>query len=121
MEIPFNMTSPRLKLQDGEEVIHQLDGMRKKGILGNRYGTLYLTNQRLAFVKAIMKSGVISAAVNAKGAKPMISYEVGELAGKLATDSVKMGPVLVVNLGKKPERFVLDQEGIDQIIAAVNG
>lgn len=119
MQVPGNMTTPRIKLNDGEEVIQTLSGMRKKGIFGNRYGALYLTNQRLAFVKAIMKSGIISAAVNAKGAKPMLAFERSAL-GSVEKQQHKKQVLLVVNSGGKSERFWLDEAEIDSLLGHLN-
>ena len=56
--LPFNMTTPRMKLADGEELQSSFPGLRRKGIFGNRFGELVITNQRVSFVKAIMKSGL---------------------------------------------------------------
>ena len=50
MKIPANLTTPRIKLGYGEEVVHSFGTLRRKGIFGNRYGELHVTNQRVAFV-----------------------------------------------------------------------
>ena len=35
MQVPPTMTTPRMKLADGEEILSSTEGLRKKGILGN--------------------------------------------------------------------------------------
>lgn len=121
MQIPGNMTAAKLKLLDGEEVVQELQGMRKKGIFGNRFGMLYLTNQRLAFVKAIMKAGLVSAALNAKGAKPMLAFSREQLRGNVEKIQLKKLIALQVTHGGKTERFVCDEAGIDQLLATLRG
>jgi hypothetical protein len=117
MKVPFNMTTPRMKLADGEEVIQVQEGLRKKGIFGNRFGELYVTNQRVAFVKAIMKSGIISAAANKLGANPIISFpRTGITAEKLAQKKLM---ALVISDGTKSERFLLEPQAIELVLAAL--
>lgn len=115
MKIPFNMTAPRLKLGEGEEIEQTHEGMRKKGIFGNRFGALHVTNQRVAFVKAIMKSGVISAAMNAKGAKPMVAFNRSEITGAEKLQ-IKKQMALVVTAGANAEKFVMEEAAIDALV-----
>ncbi len=118
MPIPGNMMSPRMKLEDGEQVIHTVEGMRKKGIFGNRFGTLYLTDRRVAFVKAIMKSGLISMAMNAKGVKPMLQWP----RDAVATDKVhtKKQLALLVTAGEKTEQFWMSEQEIDEFLSKMS-
>lgn len=118
MQVPGNMTTPRMKLAEGEEVERVQQGMRKKGIFGNRFGELYVTNQRVAFVKAIMKSGVISAAANKMGAKPMVAFERGAIVSAEKQQLKKMS-ALVVSDGSKTERFVIEEAVIDELLASL--
>jgi hypothetical protein len=118
MQVPFNMTTPRMKLADGEEVIQVQQGLRRKGIFGNRFGELYVTNQRVAFVKAIMKSGIISAAANKLGAKPMVAFERGAITG-VEKVQLKKQTALVVTAGGQSEKFVMAPEAIDGLMAVI--
>jgi|GEM_PF-2816902 len=118
MQVPGNMTTPRMKLDDGEEILETQQGLRKKGLFGNRFGELHVTNRRVAFVKAIMKSGVISAAANAKGAKPMVAFPL------TAIQSVERVPAkklvhLVIGDGSRTEKFTIDPEAVDGVIARI--
>lgn len=115
MDIPFNMTTPRLKLADGEQILESYPGMRRKGIFGNRYGILHLTNRRLAFVKAIMKSGPISAAMNAKGVKPMLEFDLSVL-GTMEKVATKKQLALVIAINGKTETFTMTEERIDALL-----
>ena len=118
MKVPFNMTTPKMKLADGEQVLHVQEGMRKKGIFGNRFGELYITNQRVAFVKSIMKAGLIGAAIKSLGANPIISFpRTGIKAVK--DEQPKKLPALVISDGAKSERFVIEPQAIDQVLAAL--
>lgn len=113
MQIPFNMTVPRLKLNEGEQLVVQFPLMRKKGIFGNRFGELVFTNQRVVFVKAIMK-GVVAMAVNAKGANPMLTFERSGLrADKLAA---KKTHLLQLTSGVQIEKFMASDEQIAGVL-----
>jgi hypothetical protein len=116
MKVPFNMTTPRLKLADGEEVIHVEEGMRKKGIFGSRFGELVVTNRRVAFVKSIMKAGLISAAANALGAKPIVSFDRTAITGMQKVPHKKL-VALVVSDAAKSERFLIEPDAIDRVLA----
>lgn len=114
--IPFNMTAPTMKLADGETIQMSAPGLRRKGIFGNRYGELHLTNQRVAFVKAVMK-GVIAAALGAKGAKPMLSFERGAVTAEKI--QMKKQKAIQLTAGAVVEKIVLDEAKIDELIAAL--
>jgi len=117
MKVPFNMTTPKLRLADGEEVIHVQEGMRKKGIFGNRFGELYITNQRVAFVKAIMKAGIVGSAIKSLGAKPIVEFDRASLtAEKVAHKTLG---ALVITSGEHSERFLLEPQAIDQVLATI--
>ena len=117
MKVPFNMTTPKMKLEDGEQVIHVQEGLRKKGIFGNRFGELVVTNQRVAFVKAIMKAGIIGAAIKSMGAKPIISFpRTGITVEKVAHKKMF---ALVVSDSTQTERFLIEPEAIDQLLHVV--
>ena len=113
MELPFNMTAPRPKLDDGETIVCSAPGLRRKGIFGNRYGELHVTDRRVVFVKAIMK-GVIAAAVNAKGAAPMLTFDRKAVTGEKV--AVKKQHALVLTAGGVSERIMLAEAAIDQIL-----
>jgi hypothetical protein len=96
-------------------VLHVQEGLRKKGIFGSRFGELYITNRRVAFVKAIMKAGIISAAIKSLGAKPIIELERASVrAEKVAHKKLF---ALVVSNGDKSERFLIEPHAIDPILA----
>ena len=118
MQMPFNMTAPRMKLSDGEQVLQTHPGLRRKGIFGNRYGELYVTNQRVAFVKAIMKAGIISAAANKLGAKPMLEFERSAITGAEKVQ-LKKQTALVITSGDKSEKIIMAPEAIDGVLAAI--
>jgi hypothetical protein len=117
MDIPFNMTAPKLKLEDGETIQFSAEGLRRKGIFGNRFGELHVTNQRVAFVKAIMK-GVIAAAVNAKGAKPMITFDRKGVTAEKVVIKKKLNGVQLT-AGGVTEKIQLADDKIDALLAAL--
>lgn len=117
MQMPFNMIAPRMKLADGEEVLQSHPGLRRKGIFGNRYGELHVTNQRVAFVKAIMK-GIVGAAVNKLGVKPMLEFPRGSITGAEKVQ-LKKQTALVITAGGQSEKIVMAPEAIDGILAAI--
>jgi hypothetical protein len=116
MKLPANLTTPRIKLGYGEEVVHAFGTLRRKGIFGNRYGELYVTNQRVAFVKSVM-DGVAAAAINKFGVKPTIVFERSTIT---SIDKVahKKQVAIVIADGKKTERFLVDAADADAAIAA---
>lgn len=115
MQIPGTMTTPRLRLDDGEQLLASHAGMRKKGLFGNRYGELCLTDRRVAFVKAIMRSGLISAAANARGAAPMLAFDRAALTGA-AKVTIGKQPALELTGAGRTERFWLDEAAIDALV-----
>lgn len=115
MQVPYNMTTPPMKLDADEEIFAKVEAFRKKGIFGNRYGELYLTNKRVAFVKAIMKTGLISAVISAKGAKPMLEF--ARASGTNVTKGAwKKFATIEVTDGTKSERFALTDELADVVM-----
>lgn len=117
MQLPFNMMAPRMKLEDGELVEATFPGLRRKGIFGNRYGELVITNQRVAFVKAIMKSGVISAAANKLGAKPMLAFP----RVQVQAERVQLKKLVGVQLtsGATVEKILIAEESVPAVLAAL--
>ena len=113
--VPGNMTTPPMKLGDGEVVVTTQPVLRRKGIFGNRYGELYLTNQRLAFVKAIMKSGVISALAHKAGAKPMVAFDVATITS-VEKVPMKKQVALVVTASGTTEKFVIAEPALDELV-----
>jgi len=118
MQIPGNMVAPRMKLDEGEEVVGSYEGMRKKGIFGNRFGALVVTNKRAGFVKAIMKSGLISAAANKIGVKPMLSWNLDQIEKAERAKFGKLDGVEITADGKT-EKLAIDPAQIDALIAAL--
>lgn len=116
MQVPGNMTTPRLRLSDGEEELARSEGMRKKGWFGNRFGALIVTSHRVVFVKAIMKAGLVSAAANAAGAKPMLEFSHAALRSA-EREPWKKQTALVLD----GERFIVEEAAIDALITALPG
>ena len=119
MNVPGTMTTPRMKLADGEELVVSQQGLRKKGLFGNRFGELHVTNQRVAFVKAIMKAGLISAAANKKGAKPIVSFDRSAITSAEKVQHKKL-TLLVIGDGTRSERFAMDPAAIDDLIGQLS-
>ena len=111
------MTTPPLRLDEGEQVLITAQALRKKGIFGNRFGEIYVTDKRVAFVKAIMRSGVISAAVKARGAKPILEMSRTSIA--VGTEPAKKMTLLTVTDGQSEGRFLLAPDAIAQIVSAI--
>lgn len=120
MQMPANMKAPKMKLADGEEIVSTTSCLRKKGIFGNRFGDLHVTNQRVAFVKAIPK-GAINAAIGLKGAKPMLAWTFDEISAATKEKPKKM-PFLLIDSGQpKPERFMIaDEAAVDGLIELIS-
>lgn len=117
MQVPPMMMTPRMKLHEGEEVLHKTDAFRRKGALGNLHGQIYVTNERVAFVKAIMKSGLISWAADKMGFKPKVEFPLAALA-RVETQDHKEGPRLLLADGSREETFVVGE--LDDLIALIN-
>jgi len=113
MDIPFNMTAPRPKLDDGEALVATVPGLRKKGIFGNRYGELHLTDRRLVFVKAVMKG--LGAALTAGGAKPMLAFDLASISAEKVPKKKLFA--LVVTGGGATETFLIAEKSLDDILA----
>jgi len=111
VKVPFNMTTPHIKLGYGEEIVQTFGTLRRKGIFGNRYGELHVTNQRVTFVKAVMQ-GVAVATISQFGVKPAIVFERGKIQS-IAKVPVRKQFALEINDGKKTERFVVDEVDAD--------
>lgn len=124
MDLPAGMKAPPLRLADGEQVIQVESGLRRKGLFGNRYGALYVTNQRVAFVKALMVTGgalgaAIVGGIHKLGAKPMLSFDRAAIT---AVEKVPKKKVveLVITAGGPPERFMLDEAAVDGLVAMLS-
>lgn len=117
MKVPFNMTTPRLRLHDGETVLLVQEGLRKKGIFGNRFGELYVTDRRVAFVKAIMKAGLVSGVAHAVGARPIVDLPREGLAAEKVQHKRLLA--LVLTHGQQSERFVVEPQAVDALLAAL--
>lgn len=116
MKIPFNMSTPNLKVGYGEQVVHTFGTMRRKGIFGNRYGELHVTNQRVAFVKAVMAGGLAGAAISQFGAKPSIAFDLSAIKS-IAKFPIRKQFALEISDGKKTERFLVDESEADAAVA----
>ena len=115
MDVPATMTTPKMKLNEGETILLTQSGLRKSGWFGNRFGQLHITNQRVAFVKSIMRAGLISAAADKLGAKPMLSIpRDAVLSAHKAPFKKQMA--LVVSVAGKEEKFLIDEVGIDAAV-----
>ncbi len=115
MQIPANLKAPQIKLGYGEEVVHTFGTLRRKGIFGNRYGELHVTNQRVAFVKAVM-GGLAASAISKFGVKPTIVFDRSAIT---SIDKVthKKQVAIVIADGKKTEKFLVDAAEADAALA----
>lgn len=115
MQVPANMTTPNLKLGYGEEIVQTFGTLRRKGLFGNLYGELHVTNQRVVFVKALM-SGLAATAVSKFGVKPTVSFDRSTIQ---AVDKVaaKKRVALVIRDGQKAERFLIEDAEADALVA----
>src|SRR5262249_17801338 len=118
MKIPFNMSTPNIKLAYGEEVLHSFGTLRRKGIFGNRYGEVHITNQRVAFVKAVMASGLAGLAVSKFGAKASIAFDLSAIKS-IQKLPVKKQFAIEISDGKKTERFMVDESEADAAVAVL--
>ena len=109
------MVTPPLKLEAGEEVVIAVQALRRKGIFGNRFGELVITNRRVAFMSAIMKAGVIGALAS-KMAKPMFQFPREAVTGA-ARVQLKKQVAAELTMAGRTERFVIDEAWVDRVIA----
>jgi hypothetical protein len=113
VKIPAKLTTPTIKLGYGEEIVQTFGTLRRKGIFGNRYGELHVTNQRIAFVRAVMQG---LAASSRFGVKPAIAFERGAIQ-KMSKVPVRKQVALEISDGRKTERFLVDEREADAAIA----
>ena len=105
------MSTPQIKLGYGEEVVQTFGTLRRKGVFGNRYGELHVTNQRVAFVKAVMQ-GLAAVAIGKLGVKPSIVFDRSSIQS-IQKMPVKKQFALEISDGKKTERFLVDEVEAD--------
>jgi hypothetical protein len=115
VQIPINLTTPRIKLGYGEEIVHTFGTLRRKGLFGGRhYGELHVTNQRIAFVDAVMQ-GIAAAALSPYGVKPTIVFERRTVqVNKVA---LKKRFAIEITDGRKTERFLVEEAEADAAMA----
>lgn len=131
MKIPFNMTVNTLRLNDGEEVVGTAQALHKKGIFGDRHGELYVTNQRIAFVKATTKQYFwVGWSMGAVLWEPGLPFKRGdqvvepsctvERRGATATKAARRRKTLLTFInGKASERFMVSPESLAALEAAM--
>lgn len=112
--IPYNMTTQDLRLEEGEEVLRADEVLRVKGITGNRYGKLFVTNQRVAFVKSVMKMGLIGKLIYKKTAKP--AFTLDRETTKAEKREAKVGRLLLKD-DNREEKFSIQDEGLEALLA----
>lgn len=117
MQVPANMTVPPLRLAEGERVIGLARGLRKRGLFGNRYGALVVTNTRVAFVKAVVKAGILTAMLATRGVGPMFAFD--RKAVRAERSAWRALPILVLSDGARSERFVLDAGDVERMAHAL--
>jgi len=115
MQLPANMSTPRMKLGYGEEIVHSFAVLRRRGLFGNRYGELHVTNQRVAFVKALMQ-GLAVETVSRFGVKPSIVFDRSAIQ-KLDKISLRKQFAIEIGDGRKTERFLVDEGEADVAMA----
>ncbi len=115
VQIPLNMITPRIKLGYGEEIVTSFGTLRRKGLFGNRYGELHVTNQRIAFVKAVL-DGVVAATLSPFGVKPAIVFERHTIR---SIDKVALRKQFAIEIsdGRKTERFLVEEAEADAAMA----
>jgi hypothetical protein len=119
VKIPTNLTAPQIRLGYGEEIVQSFGTLRRKGIFGNRYGELHVTNQRVAFVKAVM-SGIAATAVSQFGVKPEITFDRSAIR-KIEKLPARKQVALAISDARRTERFLVDEAEADAAIALVAG
>jgi hypothetical protein len=115
MQLPANMSAPTLALDAGETVLLQEPVLRRKGIFGNRYGELVVTNRRMAFMKATM--GIVGALANKVARKPMLAFDRASLIVEKLPVTKQIA--IVVTGGGASERFLTDEGGADRVMTAL--
>jgi hypothetical protein len=114
VQIPINLTTPRIKLGYGEEIVHTFGTLRRKGLFGNRYGELHVTNQRIAFVHAVMQ-GIAAAAISPFGVKPTIVFERRTI--QINKVALRRQFAIQITDGRKTERFLVEEAEADTAMA----
>jgi hypothetical protein len=115
MQLPATLSAPDLKLDDGETVLLVQPVLRRKGIFGNRYGHLYVTTHRLAFVKAVM-SRVASAIASGK---PMIAFPRATIVSSTKRPVRKQCALAIHDSDGRSETFMSDEPAIDKVLASL--
>ena len=117
----MQMQTPRLKQVEGEEILHKVGGIRRKGLFGTRFGELVVTNQRVAFVKAWMRGPLPLAAIAgvAGGVKPLVAFDRAAIT-TVTVEPWKKTTSLVIGDGTRSERFGgLDADEIAQVVSVL--
>jgi len=110
MQLPANLSAAKLRLEDGETVLAVQPVLRRKGIFGNRYGELYVTDRRIAFMKAGM------GALGKLGGKPMLSFERSSSSSEKQPHKAQW--MVVVTSGSQSERFLTDEPAATSLVDA---
>lgn len=107
------MAIPPLKLSDSEQGRLEVLCLRRKGIFGNRYGSLVITNQRIAFVKAVMQG--VGAMLTRNGVNAMLTFDPAKTTGTHEQKGKRH--ILVLSHDGVSERFVMLPEEVDKVLA----
>jgi len=112
------MSTPRMKLGYGEEIVQSFEALRRKGLFGNRYGELHVTNQRVAFVKSLM-DGLAATAISKFGVKPAIVFDRSSIR---SIDKVPLRKRFAIEIsdGRRTERFLVEEADADVAIALLS-
>lgn len=116
MQIPPNLSTPHIKLGYGEEIIQTFGTLRRKGILGSRYGALYLTTERVAFVRA---HAAVGEQTSQWGAKPSVAFERSAIKSITKVPARKQFALEITD-GRRTERFIVDECEADRLIALLS-
>ena len=88
-----------LRLRDSEQVV-TVHGAHRKRLFGSRFGELYITNQRVAWLA---------------GATPTVEFDRATVRAEKVPH--KRTFILVLTAGRIVERFELETQHIDAIVA----
>jgi hypothetical protein len=116
VQLPLSLVTPPLRLTEGEELLRAEGGLRHHdgaGASGNRYGELWVTTRRVAFIEAVLRDsppGVLAEA------RPLFWFERATLRGA-AKVRHRRHVVLELSGHGRTEHVALDEAAIDGLIA----
>ena len=118
IQLPTRLRSPKIKLGYAERIVHTFGSRRKKGLFGNRYGELHITNQRVAFVRALTHAHATSRQISPYGVKPMLAFDNSSITAIEIGTPTRRGVIVQIEIhdGRRIERFVIDERDADTVV-----